>query len=103
AASRALRRDVIENAVIAGAELVYACRRENVRLSDSHVARVIDDALIAAEGIRLRKSSGGASGHIRDRLVIAEASESRIRAGEVVIQPHVKLRLVQLAHRFSYE
>ena len=47
-------------------------------LPDRYVARVIDNSLVAAEGVLFGKKSGGASGHKGDGLVITEAREDGI-------------------------
>jgi len=53
---RALRNDVVEDAIVAKAELVHGCRRKDVRSPDGDVSRMIEDSLIAAKGILFRKT-----------------------------------------------
>src|SRR5882724_7954806 len=71
---RALRNDVVEDAIVAKLELVHGCRRKDVSLPDGDVSRVIEDSLIAAKGILFRKT-GGSARHIGTRLVVTEAGE----------------------------
>src|SRR5882724_8998353 len=71
---RALRSDVVEDAIVAKAELVHGCRRKDVSLPDGDVSRVVDDSLIAAKGILFRKT-GGSAWHIGTCLVVTESGE----------------------------
>ena len=74
-----------------------------MRLSNGYVTGVVDDSLVAAKRIRLSEKSRRASRHIRICLVIAEAREQRVRAGEVLVHADVELRFVQRAHWFALE
>ena len=55
ASPRALRSDVVEDAIVAKAELVHGYWRNDVSLTDGHVASMIEDSLVAAEGTLLRQ------------------------------------------------
>ena len=103
ASAASLGGDVVENPVIAEAKLIHACGGKNVCFPDRNVTRMVYNSLIAAEGSSLGMRSGGASRVVGAGLVITEASEHRIHAGKVVVQPDVELRLVQRAHGFAQE
>ena len=72
-------------------------------LPERYVARVIDNSLVAAEGVLFGKKSGGASGHEGGGLVITEAREDGIGAGEVVVEADVEFGLVEAANRLAQE
>src|ERR1700739_2939318 len=62
------------------------------------VASVVDEVLIAAEGIGFGESRR-AAGDKRERLVVAEPREDIVRGGERLIQTGVELGFVQSADR----
>ena len=98
-----MRRDVVENPVIPEGELVYGCRCEDVRLSDGRVAGMVDNALIASEGVRFGKERRCATWHVRSCLIVAEAGKQAIRARKGVVQPNVELGLIQRTHGLALE
>ena len=65
--------------------------------AEGDVARVVDDVLIAAEGVGFGKSRR-AAWHIGERLVIAEAAEQIVLVGERVVQAGIEFGFVQSAH-----
>src|ERR1700761_6324938 len=66
-------------------------------LAQSQVARVISNALVAAERVRFRKPWGSAW-HKRKRLVVTEAAEGVIPFRKSVVQPYIKPSVVQLTY-----
>jgi hypothetical protein len=68
-------------------------------LANGDVARVVDNSLITAEGVRFGKS-GRAAGHKGERLVVAETAEEIVLGGERVVQAGVEFGFVQSAHGF---
>src|SRR5208337_5450846 len=99
AASIALRRDVVKNAVVTAADLVDSRGRENVRFGKGDIPTVVDDSLRAAKRIGFRKTGRvGAAGDSGEGLVVAEAGEQAVGGGEVVIQANVKFGFIELPH-----
>src|SRR6202166_67102 len=104
ASARALRSDVIEDAVIAEGELIDGGRRKDVSFADGHVAGVVDDALIAAEGALLDlRANTAAARHIGGGLIIAKAREDIVGVGERVVQADIELGFIKAAHRLVDE
>ena len=92
ASAGALRSDVIEDAIVAEAELIDGGGGKDVGLADGDVAGVVDDALIAAEGASLGKRARPAAARdIRNGLIVTKAREDIIGARESVIQANIKL------------
>ena len=92
------RGDVVEDAVVAEGGLVERAGREHVVPANADVASVIDQILIAAEGVCFGKSRR-TTGDKRARLVVAETAEEIVLAGERVVQADIELGFVQSAHR----
>ncbi len=104
ATSGTLRSDVVENAVVAAAHLIHGGGRERVCLREGDVTPVIDKSLIAGKEKRLRKiARAPATRDVGNRLIVAKTGESIVGTREIVVQPHVKLRFIQLAHRLIYK
>src|ERR1700688_1112959 len=100
ASARALGSDVIEDAVIAEGELIDGGGRKDVSFADGHVAGVVDDALIAAEGALLDlRANTAAARHIGDGLIIAKARKDIVGVGERVIQADIELGFIKAAYR----
>ncbi len=59
---------------------------------------MVDDDLVAAEGVRFGEGAGAASaGDHGVGLVVAEAGIKVVGGGEIVIEADIKLRFVELA------
>ena len=92
------RSDVVEDAVVADGGLIERVGREHVVPAEADVACVVDEVLIAAEGVGFGKS-GRAAGHKGEGLVVAETAEEIVLAGERVVQPDIEFGIVQAADR----
>ena len=71
---------------------------EHVGLAQTEVARVVSDALIAAEGVRFGKSCSRTAGHVPECLVVAETAEGVILFGKRLVQADIEPGVIQLAH-----
>jgi len=104
AGSRSFGSDVVEDAIVATADLIDGIRGKDVRLAQGDVAAVIDDALVAGEEEGLGQIADAAAARdVGSGLIIAEARERGIRGGEGVIESDVEPGFVQRANRLVEE
>src|SRR5271169_1738298 len=71
--------------------------------ANGHVAGVIDNALVAAEGTGLGKTAGKAARNVGAGIVVAKTSEDIVVGRKGVIHTDVKLRFIEAADRLAYE
>lgn len=71
--------------------------------AEGHVAGVIDDALVAAEGASLGKTAGKAARNEGVGIVVAKTAEDSVVGSQVVIHANVKLRFIKAAYRLAHE
>ena len=93
-----LRVNIVEDAVVPEGGLVECRGREHVAPADADIACVVDEVLIAAEGIFFGKA-GRAAGRKSERLVVAEAAKQVVRSRERLVQSNIELGFVQDANR----
>jgi hypothetical protein len=68
--------------------------------ADADVPRVIDQVLIAAEGVGFGQS-WSATRDKRERLVVAEARKCAVGIGKGLVEANIELGFVQLADRLA--
>jgi hypothetical protein len=93
----ALGFDHVKDAVVASAELIDVAIGENVCLEIATFRPWLEIFWLLANVLG-SANPGEPPGDKVDRLVIAEASEHRILAGEIVVQAHIEF-LLQFSHR----
>src|SRR5580700_8344914 len=71
--------------------------------ANGHVAGVIDDALIAAEGAHLRKTASKPARNVGVGVVVAKTSEDIVVGRKGVVHTDVKLCFIEAADRLAYE
>src|SRR5580700_10568352 len=64
---------------------------------------MVDDALVAAEGIGLGKSASEAARNEGDCVVVAKTAEESVVGREGVVQTDVKLGFIQFSDRLAHE
>ena len=96
---RALGSDVIEDAVIAEAELIDGGGGKEVSLADGDVAGVVEDSLVTAKSAGLGEGARAAAArNVGGGLIVAKAREDIIGAGKSVIHADIELGFEEAAH-----
>ena len=68
--------------------------------AEADVARVVDEVLVAAEGIGLGQI-GRAAGDVGECLVVAEALKGIVFGGDGLVEADVEFGFVELAYRLA--